>query len=559
VVLLSRRAAGGPEPSHAARDDAPRRTTRTRLCFKNEAVYWRRRAAVLAVPLLVVLAPSAPAAARATLGTTGSIPLRSSGIEDGAVVTPAALGHVTLAVGGRGGLGSVTVSLDDRPVATEVSGRTITLRLPPLADGEHVVRVARPRRLGLPAQTRTFAFTVDGTPPTLTVDDPPGKAALGQPVVVTGTVEAGATVTSAGRAVKVAGGRFELRFDAPPSGAEVTATDAAGNTTTVPVVVPVDVPSTRAVHVSGFGWADRRFRDPVLAMGERGLIDTVQLDLKEEDGLIDYRSDLERPKAIGAVRGLFDLKTAVDDLHARHLRVVGRIVAFRDPVLAGSAWKAGQRNEVIQTPEGAPWAGYGGFTNFADPAVRKYVIDIAEEAARAGVDDILYDYVRRPDGPLEKMRFVGLTGTPEQGIAAFLAESRARLRPLGVYQGASVYGISVDRPTQIAQDLTQMAPNVDYLAPMVYPSHWNKGEYGVADPNRSPYDIVQRSLAKFQAKVAGTDVKIIPWLQDFSLGVTYGPAEVAAQIKAAADVGITSWFLWDPAVTYTEAGIPPRP
>lgn len=518
---------------------------------------------MLSVPALLatlptVAAPAAGGAVNAARATTEGIGLQVAGAEEGAFLSQESLAEVVFSVG-RAASADVAVSVDGQPLVPAESGGVVSWTLPPLAEGEHTVTITRPRPLLLPALTRTFRFTVDDTPPRLVLDERKEKARLDSPVVVAGTVEPGATVTLGGSAVEVVDGRFELSFDKPPAGAEITVTDAAGNVTVQPVVVPVEVPPTRAVHVSGYGWADKRFRDPVLAMAERGLIDTVQLDLKEEDGLITYKSGLEYHRSIGAVRGLFDLKAAVDELHARNLRVVGRIVAFRDPVLAGAAWREGRHHEVIQLPDGSPYAGYGGFTNFADSAVRKYNIDIAEEAARLGVDDILYDYVRRPDGPIENMRLPGLTGSPEDGVAAFLVESRARLRPLGVYQGASVYGISVDRPTQIAQDLTKMAPAVDYLAPMVYPSHWNKGEYGVADPNREPYEITKRSLALFQAKVAGTDVKIVPWLQDFSLGVTYGPAEVRAQLQAAADVGISDWILWDPAVTYTEAGIPPRP
>jgi len=81
---------------------------------------------------------------------------------------------------------------------------------------------------------------------------------------------------------------------------------------------------------------------------------------------------------------------------------------------------------VIQTPNGEPYAGYGGFTNFADPDVRRYNIEVARVAAAAGIDDVLYDYVRRPDGPTDSMRFPNLQGTPERSIATFSARHGAR-------------------------------------------------------------------------------------------------------------------------------------
>jgi hypothetical protein len=51
----------------------------------------------------------------------------------------------------------------------------------------------------------------------------------------------------------------------------------------------------------------------------------------------------------------------------------------------------------------------------------------------------------------------------------------------------------------------------------------------------------------------------VPWLQEFSLGITYGPAEVNAQIRAARDAGIREWLLWDPDVTYSGDGMPKAP
>jgi peptidoglycan/xylan/chitin deacetylase (PgdA/CDA1 family) len=86
---------------------------------------------------------------------------------------------------------------------------------------------------------------------------------------------------------------------------------------------------------------------------------------------------------------------------------------------------------------------------------------------------------------------------------------------------------------------------------MLYPSHWGSFEYDIENPNSQPYDIVFRSLEDFERAVEGTGARIVPWLQDFSLGVEYGPAEVKAQIDATADAGIDEFLLWDPAVTYT--------
>nr|MBA2383596.1 polysaccharide deacetylase family protein [Actinomycetota bacterium] len=255
---------------------------------------------------------------------------------------------------------------------------------------------------------------------------------------------------------------------------------------------------------------------------------------------------------------IYDLGKTVRQLHAQGVRVIGRLVCFRDPIHAAAAWKAGRRNEVVQTPDEQPYAGYGGFTNFANPAVRRYNIDVAVAAARLGVDEILYDYLRRPDGPLDSMVFPGLRETPERAIVRFLAESRAALAGTKALVGASVFGVAATRPTEVAQDISAMAREVDYIAPMLYPSHWGPGEYDVADPNGSPYEIIRRSTVDFVREVGGTGARVVPWLQDFSLGRDYGPAEVRAQIKGARDAGADEFLLWDPAVTYTADALDPN-
>jgi hypothetical protein len=102
-----------------------------------------------------------------------------------------------------------------------------------------------------------------------------------------------------------------------------------------------------------------------------------------------------------------------------------------------------------------------------------------------------------------------------------------------------------------------MARQVDYIAPMLYPSHWGPGEYRVADPNGQPYAIVRRSSQDFVRLVRGTGARVVNWIQDFSLGRDYGPAQVRAQIRASRDAGVDEFILWDAAVTYTGDALDP--
>jgi peptidoglycan/xylan/chitin deacetylase (PgdA/CDA1 family) len=492
--------------------------------------------------------------------------LHAEGPPSGVTIGPFALKRLAFAI--RSGGSTVRHAkwrLDDVDVTSRalVAGDTAFLRGSGLADGPHLLSVHASGGFPGSGRTHRWRFVVDTTPPKIgvpaTVEIPSGS-----PVRISGTVEPGARLSRGGRPVLLRNGRFTVTFRSVPLDPVVLrARDAVGNVSNVAVrvaLVPRMPPApVRAVHVTAYAWATPSLRGPVLQLADEHRIDAVELDLKDESGAIGWYAPIPLARKIGAAQKIYDLPSAIRLLHSKGVRVIGRIVAFRDPIFATAAWKAGLKNEVIQTPGGGQYlgSGYGGFTNFANPVVRTYNVDVAVTAARAGIDEVLYDYVRRPDGPLSTMLFPGLKGSAERSIASFLGEARAALSPYRTFLGASVFGVAATRPDEVAQDIPEMARNVDYVAPMVYPSHWGLGEYDVANPNAEPYEIVVRSLKDFQRDVAGTGARVVPWLQDFSLGITYGAPEVKAQIDAAAADGIGEFLLWDPAVTYDAAALRP--
>ncbi len=446
--------------------------------------------------------------------------------------------------------------LDGRDVKRRVrpAGDLLVFRPGELPEGSHELVISSAGGFLGTRTTRRFRFEVDLTLPKLVVR--PVEAHRGDPLRVAGTVDPEARVTVEGRRAEVRDGRFSVEL-APRARGHLTliAVDPAGNrvlrgvrVSLVPRRPPIPI---RGVHVTANAWAYEPLRKGVLALIDQGRINTVEIDLKDESGVIGFGPDILLARQVGASREIYDLDALIEDMHDRGVRVVGRLVCFRDPIFAAAAWRQNRRTEVVQTPDGRPYAGYGGFTNFANARVRRYNIEVAVAAAKLGIDEVLYDYVRRPDGPLSTMVFPGLRGTPGRSIVEFLRESRRALEPYGTYLGASVFGIAATRPSEAAQYIRAIAAEVDYVAPMVYPSHWRHGEYGVASPNEEPYQIVLRSVTDFERQVAGSGARIVPWLQDFSLGVTYGPAEVRAQIAAARQAGASEFLLWDPTVTYT--------
>ncbi|WP_367128415.1 putative glycoside hydrolase [Saccharothrix sp. HUAS TT1] len=481
-------------------------------------------------------------------------------LSDGSTVTPSGVERVSITTAEAGGLDRVTVHVDGQPVKVRRADGRMTLTGVELAEGAHTlsVRAANPLPW-MPDVELERGFTVDATPPSLQVDVAEAESPRG-PVTVKGSADGAESVKVGDQEVPVRDGRFEASLASVPTGVVVEARDAAGNAQRHEAAVKVTHPGMRAVHMSAAAWATASLRDPVLAMAREGRIDTVQLDVKDESGEIGYDSQVPLAREIGANRNYYDARAVVEELHGLGLRVVGRLVAFRDPVLGKASWDSGARDRVAQNTAGAPWSAHYGqyaFTNFANAEVRDYNIAIAKEAASLGFDDVLYDYVRRPDGPLGQMVFPGLATSPEQSIVDFLKDNRAAVRPLGAYLGASVFGIAAHSPQDVAQDIPAISAHVDYVAPMVYPSHWGPGEYGVDDPNSKPYEIVRASVADFVGMAQGTGATVVPWLQAFSLGHHYGPGEVQAQVKASADAGAPSFLLWNAACAYDAAGLEP--
>lgn len=109
----------------------------------------------------------------------------------------------------------------------------------------------------------------------------------------------------------------------------------------------------------------------------------------------------------------------------------------------------------------------------------------------------------------------------------------------------------------IGQVLEKIAPYVDFIGPMVYPSHYPKNFLGYANSAAHPYEVIQYTMdgGTKKLKAIGLDpLKLRPWLQDFNLGATYTADMVRAQIKATYDVGLTGWMLWNASNVYTKGG-----
>ncbi|WP_323991693.1 putative glycoside hydrolase [Nguyenibacter sp. L1] len=312
----------------------------------------------------------------------------------------------------------------------------------------------------------------------------------------------------------------------------------------------------KALYLSSYGIGSAALRNRALALiGQSGL-NALVIDVKGDRGLVPYPSRIPLAIADGARRmtTIPDLGALVRMLHARNLYAIARIVVFKDLPLASA-----RPDLAVRLPDGRLFHDRQGmaWTDPSQPAVRQYNIAVAIEAAQAGFDEIQFDYIRFPD-EAARGRFPDAASQAGRvaAVTAFLAEARRQLLPYNVYLATTIFGyVAWNRDdTGIGQQLERMAPLVDYLSPMLYPSGFTFGIPGVGAPTRHPYEIVYRSLEMARRRLDISPKRFRPWLQafrDYAFDrIPFGPDEIAAQIRAATDFGSDGWMMWNPRNVY---------
>jgi hypothetical protein len=240
-------------------------------------------------------------------------------------------------------------------------------------------------------------------------------------------------------------------------------------------------------------------------------------------------------------------------------------VAFKDNVLAQHRPDLA----IIDTRTGKPWIDNEKLA-WVDPfreEVWDYLIDIAKEAVAKGFDEVQFDYVRFPtDGRLSAAVYSrpNNASTRLPAIAGFLARARRELGPSGVFLGADVFGYTAfnTNDTDIGQRVEEIAPHLDYICPMAYPSGYHLGIPGYRNPVAHPYEVVRESVRLVRQRSQHARAQVRPWLQDFRDYAfdrrIFGAREVRAQIRGAVEGGAAGWMLWNPRNDYTAEALAPK-
>lgn len=327
-----------------------------------------------------------------------------------------------------------------------------------------------------------------------------------------------------------------------------------------PIVSHVSTPAkVKGIYVSSWSAGTASSMAHINGLLAGGTLNSIVIDIKDATGRLSY-APLDPTLAATGVgtRRIANLSALIQSLHAKGIYVIGRISVFQDQYYPTIHPETALQDSGTH----APWKDPHGLTYLqaSNTNVWHYTESIAEDAYAQGFDEINLDYVRFPsDGNLKAIDEATFTKSKQDTIADFFTDVDTTLRQHDhIPLSADIFGLTLSASDDmgIGQKLELIASHVDYVCPMIYPSHFANGSYGFKNPADHPYDVIHKSLSDGIAKLAAANIstaKLRPWLQDFNLGAIYTPDMVQAQITATNDVGVPSWLFWDAKNLYTSS------
>lgn len=392
----------------------------------------------------------------------------------------------------------------------------------------------------------------------------------------------------------------------------------------VPVLEEVDTRETvlhvplpeqvKAIYMTSCVAGTPSFRQKLITLMEETEINSVIIDVKDYSGTISFPPESESWKSawVDARCGTADMRDLLKLLHEKGIFTIARVTVFQDPFYT---WL--RPDLAVKKADGVTvWEDHKGLS-FIDVAATEYwdhIIELSKESYNLGFDEINFDYVRYPsDGPMDDISFVHSASSTygldyqanlesffkylsekmsdEELFAEYIHENTGRDRNVP-WTSADLFGMTTTNydDLSIGQVQDRAAPYFDFIAPMVYPSHYPGSFLGLGNPNDYPYKVVNYAMQAgvdrmvssttpmqgflhepimaenasgtpystdlYTKPVYGAD-KFRTWIQDFDYGGDYDAADVRAQIQASYDAGVMDWMIWAPSNIYTKAALEP--
>lgn len=319
----------------------------------------------------------------------------------------------------------------------------------------------------------------------------------------------------------------------------------------------------RGIYVTGPKAGSASMED-LIALVDGTELNTMVIDVKNDEGNITYQMDLESAQNMGAcISYISDMEELMSTLKEHNIYTIARIVCFKDPYLAEN-----RPDLALRKPDGtAVTDAYGlAWVNPYKEGVWEYLTDVAQAAVEMGFDEVQFDYVRFPIGSDADAADYGVdveSCPKEQAITGFLQYASERLHEKGAVVTADVFGTIIGSETdveKVGQNYVTLGSTVDVLSPMVYPSHYSNHVFGLDVPDAHPYEAVsgalQLSVEELSVVPERERAVVRPWLQAFTATwvtghISYEGEEVREQIQAVYDAGYEEWILWNATNRYS--------
>ena len=304
--------------------------------------------------------------------------------------------------------------------------------------------------------------------------------------------------------------------------------------------------------------------EKILGIAVATEINTLVIDVKDDNGLMTYKSDIAIVDQVGANQNvrIKDIKGLMELFNEYDIYPIARIVTFKDKNFASN-----RTDHAIQLKSGGVWRDNKGvaWVNPYDKFVWNYNVAIAKEAVLNGFKEIQFDYIRFPDNAKKYNPITDFPGRDgrdkDEAIEDFLEYARQELESYKVNIAADVFGVITkswdDEPEDIGQTWRKMAKSIDYMCPMIYPSHYSTGWYGYEVPDQHPYGVLSAALKEAIERNASLENPpvIRPWIQGFTASwvkgyIKYNPKEVRLQILAGKELGINEYLVWNASNVY---------
>lgn len=331
-----------------------------------------------------------------------------------------------------------------------------------------------------------------------------------------------------------------------------------------------DPVKVKGIYVSAYVAGNETMMDNLIAEIDATELNAVVIDFKTDEGYIAAEVDSPLFAGVDACRNYIpDLKGLLEKLKEHDIYAIARIVAFKDPHLAEQRpeWSLKKADgSLYRDKKGLAWV------NPYRQEVWDYLVEAGSQAAAAGFDEIQFDYIRfATDSTMREVVFdeADTKGRSKTDIVTQFTEyAYGKLAPLGVFVSADVFGAiigSAEDAGSVGQIYGEMAGNLDYICPMIYPSHYGDGNFGLDHPDLHPYETILGALQKSAEELSqyqdgGAQAVVRPWLQDFTASYLkhykkYGDNELRQQIQAVYDAGYEEWILWNASNRYHYGGL----